>query len=61
MGRQWGENGGKDARNKKLKWYVQNRQGKLKNRMGNGEAKDLVCMTHGHELSWGGILVGGVV
>ena len=21
--------------------------------MGNEEAKELICMTHGHELSWG--------
>ena len=21
--------------------------------MGNGEAKELICMTHGHELKWG--------
>ena len=27
--------------------------------MGNGEAKELVCTTHGHELSGGGMLVGG--
>ena len=29
--------------------------GEVKNSIGNGEAKELVCMTHGHELS-GGIL-----
>ena len=28
--------------------------------MGNGEAKELICMTHGHELRRVGILVGGV-
>ena len=28
--------------------------------MGNGEAKELVCMTHGHEQGVG-MLVGGVV
>ena len=22
--------------------------------IGNGEAKELICMTHGHELRWGG-------
>ena len=22
--------------------------------MGNGEAKELICTTHGHELRWGG-------
>ena len=25
----------------------------FKNGMGNGEAKDLIYMTHGHELRWG--------
>ena len=24
--------------------------GEVKNSMGNGEAKELICMTHGHEL-----------
>ena len=23
--------------------------------MGNGEAKELTCMTHGHELKWGNV------
>ena len=27
--------------------------------MGNGEAKELICTTHGHELSKGRMLVGG--
>ena len=27
--------------------------GEVKNGMGNGEAKELICMTHGHELRWG--------
>ena len=48
-----GENGGKHTGNKKHKWQVQNRQGKVKNSIGNGEAKELICMTHGHELSGG--------
>ena len=29
---------------------VQNRQGDDKNSIGNGVAKELLCMTHGHEL-----------
>ena len=29
---------------------LQNRQGEVKNCIGNGEAKELICMTHGHEL-----------
>ena len=31
-----------------------NRQGEVKNGMGNGEAKELTCTTHGHELRLGG-------
>ena len=30
--------------------WVQNRQGEVKNSVGNGEAKELTCVTHGHEL-----------
>ena len=38
--------------------------GNIKNSLGNGEAKELICMTHGHELRWGllersGVLGGG--
>ena len=36
-----------------INWQVQNRQGEVKNSMGNGKAKELICRTHGHELSWG--------
>ena len=36
-----------------------NRQGEVQNCMGNGEAKELICMTHGHELRREGMLVGG--
>ena len=36
----------------KHKWSVQNRQGEDKNSMGNGEAKELICTIHGHELRW---------
>ena len=32
---------------------VQNRQGDVKNSIDNGETKELRCITHGHELSWG--------
>ena len=31
----------------------QNRQGDVKNTIGNEDAKELICMTHGHELSGG--------
>ena len=29
-------------------------RGKVKNSIGNGEAKELICMTHGHAWKWGG-------
>ena len=45
-----GENGRKGTGNKKDKWYVQNTHKEVKNSIGNGEAKELICMTHGHEL-----------
>ena len=48
-----GENGGKGTGIKKNNWWVQNRQEKVKNSIGNGGAKELMCMTHGHELRWG--------
>ena len=33
---------------------VGTKQGEVKTSIGNGEAKELVCMTHGHELRrWG--------
>ena len=28
-------------------------EGKGKNSTGNGEAEELICTTHGHELRWG--------
>ena len=34
-------------------WQVQNRQGDVKNSIGNVVAKELICTTHGHELSKG--------
>ena len=30
-----------------------NRQGEVKNSIGSGEAKELTCTTHGHELRGG--------
>ena len=52
-----GENGGKDAGISSTNWLVQNRQGDVKNSTGNGEAKELTCLTRGHELR-GGLLEG---
>ena len=52
------ENGGKGRRNKKHDWYIQNRQGEVRNSIGNGEAKELIYMTHGHELR-GWVIAGG--
>ena len=55
MGRWRGENGGKGTGNKKHKWLVQNRQGEVKNSIGNVEAKEFICTTHGHELKGGDV------
>ena len=57
---QGGENGGKSTGNK-LNWKVQNREGEVKNSIGNVEAKELICRTHGHKLREWGMLVGGTV
>ena len=48
-----GEKGGKGTENKQNKWQEENRQGEGKNSIGNVEAKELICMTHGHELQRG--------
>ena len=37
---------------------MENRQGEGKNSVGNVEAKELICMTHGHELYRGGMWEG---
>ena len=39
---------------------MENRQGEGKNSVGNVEAKELICMTHGHELLGGGCRRQGV-
>ena len=48
MRRGRGKNRGKSTGNKK-----HNRQGEVKNSIGNGEAKVLICTTHGHKLRRG--------
>ena len=50
VGKGRGENGGKGTGNMKHNWSVKNRQGEVKNNIGNVKAKELICMTHGHEL-----------
>ena len=51
MGRGNGEDwGGGSTGNKKHNLLVQKRQGEVKNSIQNGEAKELICMTYGHEL-----------
>ena len=47
------ERDGKGIDNKEHKWQVENRQGEGKNSIGYGEAKELICMTHVHELKGG--------
>ena len=54
-GEQEGERGGKGTENKQHKWQVENRQGEGKNSTGNVEAKEFICMTHGHELQGGNV------
>ena len=58
MGKWEGETGVKVTENKQHKQQVENRQGEGKNSVGNVEAKELTCMTHGHELQ-GGMWEGG--
>ena len=53
MGRVRGENGGKGTWNKRHKWQVQSGQGEVENSVGNGEARELICMTYRHELRAG--------
>ena len=48
-----GREQGKGTGVKKHNLQVENRQGDIKNSIGNGEAKELICMTHGHELRVG--------
>ena len=48
-----GDRGEKGTENKYHKWQVENRQGEGKNSVGNAEAKELISMTHGHELQGG--------
>ena len=55
VGRGRGENGGKGTGNKKHNWQAQNRQGDFKDSTGNGETKELIYTTHGHELRGRGL------
>ena len=54
-----GRMGEKGIGNKKHKWQRQNRQGEVKNSIGNGEAKELTYMIHGYELRRGTLVAGG--
>ena len=54
------ETGGKGTENKQHKWQVENRQGDVKNSIGNVETKELICKTHGHELTGGMQVRGGM-
>ena len=57
----WGRMGEKGTGSKKHNWQVQNRQGEVKNSIGNGEAKEIICTAYGHELRVGRMPVGGAV
>ena len=50
-GEREGENGRGSTGNKKYKWQAQNRQGEVKNSIGNLEVKELIYTTHRHELT----------
>ena len=41
----------------KHNWQAQYRQGEVKISIGNAEAKDIICATHGHELRCVGEMV----
>ena len=45
--------GGKVQRIRSVNGRYKIDRGEVKNSMRNGEAKELICMTHGHELRWG--------
>ena len=45
-----GERGGKVQRRSSIDDRLENRQGEGKNSVGNVEAKEVISMTHGHEL-----------
>ena len=47
---EWGRMGEKAQGIRSLNGRKKNSQGEVKNTIGNGEAKELRCMTHGHEL-----------
>ena len=49
-GGEWGKGTGIKKHNRQ----AQNRQAEVKNSIGNGEAKEFICTTHGHELRHGG-------
>ena len=54
------ERDGKGTKNKQHKWQVENTRGEGNNSVGNVEAEELICMTHGHELKEGMWVGGGV-
>ena len=52
-GYQWGSGRGREGEKVQRISSITGRykiNGEVKNSMGNGEAKELTCMTHGHEL-----------
>ena len=53
MGEWEGESEGKGTENKQHKWQLENRQREGKNSIGNVGAKELICMTQGHEQQGG--------
>ena len=58
-GYQWGDRGGRMREKLQGIISINGRykidRGRLRIVIGNGEAKELMCMTHGHELRWGNV------
>ena len=44
-----GREEGKGTENKQHKWQVENRQGDVKNSIGNVETQQLICVNNGYE------------
>ena len=56
MGGECGRMSEEVRRVKSTNRQLQNSHGDVKYSTGNGEAKELIGMTHGHEQQWGGLL-----
>ena len=60
VGREREDYGGKRYREQEAEQLDTKQTGKIKNNMENGEAKEFICMTHGHELRQGMLDIGAL-